>query len=424
VSTPLPTFDRMVDAFAAEAVRARRHRPRRRSAVVPLVVAALVTTGVTLAATGTVKIGAPATIEPSPPRVHAVVGAAVPGSAHLAAARAADPDGGPPWGVRTFRTTKGFLCAQVGRVAAGKLGLIGFDGAFHELPARANLACDIGANRERPSAVALDSGGRPTGARVNASSVFAPEATVRLDVNGMSARVGCHDGFRQAFHGTLSPCDRSRFRYVAWGVLRPGVRQLEVVRVPGDGRVIRMAPAPDGSFAFVLNAGDPRGARMRAVMASGAVLPVVRAGRGFTVPTGHPNARLVRRAAARVTPAVGGPSTTFALHWRVPLAARHRGDGWTYRVFGPGGQSCNVRLAMAVGEAGGGIVPKRAAREGDEPLPPTRMLPQNGVRAGERVTRRFRPPGPPPRHWCRGSYHGQIRFGDKIIAGRFAFRVG
>src|SRR3954454_8401777 len=154
MSTPLPEFNRMVEAFVTEALRPRsRHQFR---AVAALIAAALLSTGVTLAATGTVRIGAPATIERPPPGMHGPFGA-VRGRMHLGSARAVDPDGGPPWGVRSFHTTKGYLCAQVGRVVDGKLGLIGFDGAFHELPPRANLACNAAPGGVEPRAVAVDS---------------------------------------------------------------------------------------------------------------------------------------------------------------------------------------------------------------------------------------------------------------------------
>lgn len=42
----------------------------------------------------------------------------------------ADPQGGPPWGMRLLRTTRGWTCVQVGRVAAGHFGELGVDGAF------------------------------------------------------------------------------------------------------------------------------------------------------------------------------------------------------------------------------------------------------------------------------------------------------
>jgi hypothetical protein len=84
--------------------------------------------------------------------------------------RAADPDGGPPWGVRVFRSTPGLACVQVGRVYKGKLGVLGQDGAFdndgkfHELTvaaegcgsvdARGQMFMDGGGNTENASGVA------------------------------------------------------------------------------------------------------------------------------------------------------------------------------------------------------------------------------------------------------------------------------
>jgi hypothetical protein len=50
----------------------------------------------------------------------------------LLALRAADPDGGAPWGLSLARTPDGLLCAQVGRVSGGVLGQLGVDGAFKD----------------------------------------------------------------------------------------------------------------------------------------------------------------------------------------------------------------------------------------------------------------------------------------------------
>jgi hypothetical protein len=46
----------------------------------------------------------------------------------------ADPDGGPPWGLRYWETDRKFACLQVGRVYDGKLGQITDGKVFHELP--------------------------------------------------------------------------------------------------------------------------------------------------------------------------------------------------------------------------------------------------------------------------------------------------
>ncbi|MGB2710461.1 MAG: hypothetical protein WBC33_03025, partial [Conexibacter sp.] len=47
--------------------------------------------------------------------------------------RAADPDGGPAWGVRRFRAS-GAECAQVGRIADGRLVLVHEDGSTSRAP--------------------------------------------------------------------------------------------------------------------------------------------------------------------------------------------------------------------------------------------------------------------------------------------------
>jgi hypothetical protein len=80
--------------------------------------------------------GAPATADPR-------YGATAAGSVRLLADAVPDPDGGPPWGLRTFTTSRGFGCVQVGRVQDGRLGVLALAdpggrvharGLFHELP--------------------------------------------------------------------------------------------------------------------------------------------------------------------------------------------------------------------------------------------------------------------------------------------------
>jgi hypothetical protein len=62
-----------------------------------------------------------------------------------------DPDGGPPWGVRLVKTTRGETCIQVGRVVNGQIGALGIDGAwkddheFHEIKPNDQLADICGA---------------------------------------------------------------------------------------------------------------------------------------------------------------------------------------------------------------------------------------------------------------------------------------
>jgi hypothetical protein len=93
---------------------------------------------VALAATGVLS-GAP--VKPEPQQ-SATAGNGLPvgGSSAGLVITVPDPAGGLPWGARVFHTTRGQVCIQVGRVSAGKLGVLGEDsvfgddGRFHALP--------------------------------------------------------------------------------------------------------------------------------------------------------------------------------------------------------------------------------------------------------------------------------------------------
>lgn len=91
----------------------------------------LATATITLAATGVILAGAPVRPEGQlVPRVGE--GVPVPGASRLLALRVPDPEGGPPWGMRTVSTTRGEVCVQIGRVEDGQLGELGIDGVFHD----------------------------------------------------------------------------------------------------------------------------------------------------------------------------------------------------------------------------------------------------------------------------------------------------
>jgi hypothetical protein len=80
-----------------------------------------------LPAAAKLPLGAPA--GPQKVNPNTFQGAAIPGTVRLAA-EAADPRGGLPWGLRTFQTTRGQTCLQVGRVQDGTIGVIGQDNAW------------------------------------------------------------------------------------------------------------------------------------------------------------------------------------------------------------------------------------------------------------------------------------------------------
>jgi hypothetical protein len=104
----------------------------------------ILATALSALALGALPVGAPATpVSSAPTDAHVGLGVPVAGSARLLDGVAvADPsDGGPPWGLRSVKTTRGLSCLQLGRVQDGQLGALGRDhafgddGAFHPIPA-------------------------------------------------------------------------------------------------------------------------------------------------------------------------------------------------------------------------------------------------------------------------------------------------
>jgi hypothetical protein len=106
-----------------------RGRGRRLWLAVPAVGLGLLTATIALAASGLLSGSA---VKPSG-RLTPTVGEGVPaaGGSRLLALRVADPEGGLPWGIRIVHTTRGEVCAQVGRVLEGRLGELGIDGVFN-----------------------------------------------------------------------------------------------------------------------------------------------------------------------------------------------------------------------------------------------------------------------------------------------------
>lgn len=164
---------RALDELEEELVRVTaQRRPRlvraggsRLAAVLSGVGVLLITSTIALAASGVILTGSAVA-----PTVHAPgVGAGVPlpGQSRLLPLRVPDPAGGPPWGMRAVRTTRGLVCVQIGRVQNGQLGELGIDGAFHDdglfhpvgpgvLPRYAGGATGGGVSSERGSCVLAD----------------------------------------------------------------------------------------------------------------------------------------------------------------------------------------------------------------------------------------------------------------------------
>jgi hypothetical protein len=125
-------FDGVERELLAAATRRARRRLRLGSAFA--VAGAVVAAGGALAATGQIQLGSPdPPVRHSPEAAERGIGVPQPGSSRLLGVRTPDPAGGPPWGIRVFRSSRGYRCAQYGHVVGGRLVRIGRDGKAHEL---------------------------------------------------------------------------------------------------------------------------------------------------------------------------------------------------------------------------------------------------------------------------------------------------
>jgi hypothetical protein len=112
------------------AARVRSWLSRRLNATVMAVAFVLSGGAIAAAATGVLN-GSPVKRR-GPATPNAGIGVPALGGSRLLALRAADPQGGLPWGMRLVHTTRGEICVQIGRLDDGQLGQLGIDGAFHD----------------------------------------------------------------------------------------------------------------------------------------------------------------------------------------------------------------------------------------------------------------------------------------------------
>jgi hypothetical protein len=160
--------------------------------------------------------------------------------------RVADPTGGPPWGMRVIRTTRGLACIQAGRVLDGRLGGIGVgyafkgDGRFHPFSPADAISED--------SCATVDRDGR----------AFQPGAPAVVTADGLPLagenlypyqRVHC-DLPGQEDWGVR--CPQADLREIAVGLLGPDAASI---RVNAPGRSFTVKPfGPDGAYLIVLPA--------------------------------------------------------------------------------------------------------------------------------------------------------------------------
>jgi hypothetical protein len=235
------------DTAAQIAQRPRISSPR--PMILAVALAVLTLAGAAAAATTLLQTGSPVN---KPPGASSTAGVGLPvrGASRLLPLRVPDPAGGPPWGMRVTRTTRGLVCLQVGRVYRGRLGLLGLDGAFGNDGRFHPLATD--ALTSRPD---LSSGLGPAG---SIQTCEAPTMAQAQAVRGVSPSGVQPLGFvpagqqRRISYGILGPHAQS-IRYRAHGhqlsttLLRPLGAYLIVVAGPPPGDAA--SPGNQGSGA-------------------------------------------------------------------------------------------------------------------------------------------------------------------------------
>jgi hypothetical protein len=144
----VPQLEReLLKVARRQAHRQRRFARLRRPLVAAIAAAILLLAAAALAASGLLRSGAPLLPPPGAPLdPDSNLGVVEVGSAQLLPVAVPDPAGGPPWGLRFVRTTRGLGCLQAGRLVRGQIGVIGQDGAFRNDGRFHPLATDYLAN--------------------------------------------------------------------------------------------------------------------------------------------------------------------------------------------------------------------------------------------------------------------------------------
>jgi hypothetical protein len=211
---------------------------RRRRALVVLV-ASLVVTGSALAASGVFQTGAPVGPE-VPPNPTTNVGVAIPSSVHLLALRVADPIGGPPWGLRTIKTTRGLVCVQLGRIVGGRIGVLGQDGAFND----DGRFHPLSINHLEAGAFNCATQDAHGDAFLNEEDFSIPAAG--LIAGGTNASGGCYT--RRSIHDR---CPRRDLREISYGLLGPEATGISY-RTANDSLEHTATAGSDGAYLLVL----------------------------------------------------------------------------------------------------------------------------------------------------------------------------
>jgi hypothetical protein len=259
-----PDFFTRTERDLRDAVRRGAHlswpaRARRRltalsgrSRGLAAILAALVIAAPALAAAGLFSTGAP--VAPLGRPVATVGnGVVVRGGAVLTGLRVADPAGGPLWGLRLTRTTRGDVCLTVGRVVRGQLGALGIneafgdDGRFHPFSTNfSNGVQCVPADADGHAFVAdtwyADKTSAYEPARGGCVTAWTPPPQVRAIRRQL--------GLPALPHTTGPTCPAGAVRDVYFGLLGPDA--IEIAYRTADHRLhIEKTAGPEGAYLVV-----------------------------------------------------------------------------------------------------------------------------------------------------------------------------
>jgi hypothetical protein len=209
-------------------------RRRRVPALGALLAAGVVLTGGALAAAGVIPVGAPLG-SPAPSKVdpHRGDGALVPSSTHVLALRVPDPAGGPPWGLRVSKTTRGATCVQAGRIVGGRLGVLGRDG--------------VAGNDGKFHPLTRATGGVPGCVPDDAAGHAYISTAMGTTASGPAPRPTCRDA--RGYPPGLPACPARDARLLVFGLLGPGVAAIGYH--DGDRYLRQRVQAPEGGYLLV-----------------------------------------------------------------------------------------------------------------------------------------------------------------------------
>jgi hypothetical protein len=215
-------------------------RPRRWRAILASGLVLLAASAVALAATGVFQRGT--SLGPELPTSPGVAqGVAIPASVHVLRLRVSDPGGGPPWGLRVARTTRGLTCVDAGRLDYGTVGVLGIDGAFHDDRRFHPLSRNVFEGQ----------GCDTTDARGNGFVNVALQNATASGFGDLPVGGGCRPAEELSRAPRAPACPQADMREIYFGLLGPDARSLTYRTAGGSLRTISTAP-PEGAYLIVL----------------------------------------------------------------------------------------------------------------------------------------------------------------------------